>query len=504
MTAKAAIAFLESLRVPSGELAGKPVRLAKLQKRFITGALASGTSIACLSVARGSGKSVIAAGLGLGHLIGAFGKGEPMREVLLAATNAEQASIALRYAMALAQSLPDEIRAQLIFRRAPRAAIEFTGDGGQHFLRPIPAIGTSILGASPTLVIMDERAAWPDDAGQELEDSLLTGALKRGGRTVMISTSAAHDQAAFSRWLDEDQPGVYRQEHRPEPGLPADDRASLLIANPGSVEHIGPRIEDLEVAARRAIQRGGAALANFRNLSRNERVATEQRGVLIDVADWLRVEVAQLPPREGPCIIGLDLGGSSSMSAFAAFWPQSRRLEVLGCFPSDPDLATRGQRDHVGDRYQEMARRGELRVMGQRTVPIKEWISAVMAHVAGCPIAAITADRYKASELGEALDAAGVRSPIAWRGQGWRDGGEDVERFRRWVFDERVQVAESLLMRSALEGAVCLIDAAGNAKLAKGKATARIDPAAAAILAIAEASRQAGRTQKPARAPVWA
>lgn len=504
MTATAAIRFLESLRVPTGPLAGKPVRLAKFQRKFIRGALHRDTSIALLSVARGGGKSTVSAGLALGHLIGQIGKPEPAREVLIGATNAEQATIVLRYAQALAARLPDEVRERLTCAKAPRARIEFEDEHGSHVIKAVPAVGSSILGASPTLVICDERAAWPESSGQELEDALLSGALKRGGRSLMISTSAPHDQAASSRWLDEDQEGVYRQEHRPEPGLPADDLNSLKVANPGAVEGFGPKLEDLQAAARRAMKRGGPALASFRNLSRNERVAVENRGVLIAADDWLRIETDKLPPRSGPVVIGLDLGGSASMSAAAYVWPESGRFEALGWFPSEPDLVARGTRDHVGDLYAEMARRGELRTLGERTVPVSAWVAEVARHVEGQPIAAICADRFKASEFTEGLDAAAVRAPVHWRGFGWKDGAEDIERFRRWVFDQRLSVKPSLLMRSALEGAVTLTDPAGNAKLAKGKSTARIDPAAAAILAVAETARIMARPVRQVRGPVWA
>lgn len=493
--ARDAIAFLETLTVPTGPLSGRPLRLAGYQKRFITGALGKGISIACLSVARGNAKTALSSGLALGHLIGAFGRKEPAREVLVAATNSEQAMIALRYVQALAASLPDDIQKQLIFRRAPRSQVEFTGDGGGHLLKAVPAVGTSILGASPTLSILDERAAWRDDSGQELEDAILTGALKRGGRTLMISTSAADDNHPFSKWLDEPQQGVYAQNHMPEPGLPADDIDSLKIANPGWKDGIGPKIDDLQEAARRAIARGGPALASFKNLSRNERVSTENRAMLIDAEDWERVETSDLPPRSGPVVVGIDLGGSSSMSAAAFFWVETGRLEAVGSFPASPNLAARGVKDGVGDRYVEMARRGELTTIGDRTVPIKTWIGDVLRLVEGQNIACITCDRFKASELGEALQSAGVRIPVVWRGQGWRDGAEDVERFRRWVYDERISTPESLLMRSALEHAVTLIDAAGNAKLAKGKSNARIDAAAAAILAVAEGSRILGRLE---------
>lgn len=117
-------------------------------------------------------------------------------------------------------------------------------------------------------------------------------------------------------------------------------------------------------------------------------------------------------------------------------------------------------------------------------------------RVQGERVVAICADRYRQAEVQEAAQEAGVRCPFAWRGQGWKDGGEDVERFRRSVFDGRVSCASSLLMRSALSDAVCISDPAGNRKLAKARSTGRIDAAAAAVLAVAEGARQMARPER--------
>jgi phage terminase large subunit-like protein len=127
-----------------------------------------------------------------------------------------------------------------------------------------------------------------------------------------------------------------------------------------------------------------------------------------------------------------------------------------------------------------------------------------MDRVAGEPVAAIVADRYKQAELVEALTAAGIRAPVIWRGMGYRDGSEDIDRFRRACFDGKVAAAPSLLLRSAFADAVCLRDPANNVKLAKARSTGRIDPAAAAVLAVAEGARMTGRVARPVRAPVWA
>jgi hypothetical protein len=49
-----------------------------------------------------------------------------------------------------------------------------------------------------------------------------------------------------------------------------------------------------------------------------------------------------LPPRAGAVVIGVDLGGSASMTAAAFYWPETGRLECLGWFPSKPSLLHRG------------------------------------------------------------------------------------------------------------------------------------------------------------------
>jgi phage terminase large subunit-like protein len=235
----------------------------------------------------------------------------------------------------------------------------------------------------------------------------------------------------------------------------------------------------------------------------NQRISGEARDVLLRIDEWLVCETTDLPPRQGPCVIGIDLGGSASMSAAAFYWPETGRLECRGWFSSRPGLRDRGEADGVSGRYVEMAARSELSLLGEATVPIPTWLAEVMRHVQGEPIAAFCADRYKQSELGEALQQAGVRAPILWRGFGFKDGGEDWERFRRACFDGKVKASPSLLLRSAFSDAVVLRDPASNMKLAKARSRGRIDAASASVLAVAEGMRIAGRPQRSARA-VWA
>ncbi|GEP54180.1 terminase TerL endonuclease subunit [Reyranella soli] len=504
MNAAAAIAFLERLRVPEGPRAGQPLRLAPFQRQFVGGALSDDVSVAALSIGRGNAKTALSAGIGLGALLGKLGDGQPKREIVIGARTRDQGRIGWNFVEGLSRTLPTATRKALTFRRAPRLEIEFEGDGGGHVLRVIPADGKSALGGAPTLAILDERGHWERDKGDALEHALLSGLGKRGGKALIISTSAPDDAHPFSRWLDEETPGVYRQEHRPAPSLPADDLESLMLANPGAVAGIGASLEWLQAQARRAIARGGSTLTSFRLYNRNERVSGEARDVLLTVDEWLRCEAADAPPRTGPVVVGIDLGGSASMSAAAFYWPETGRLEVHGTFPSKPSLLDRGQADGVGNRYELMRDRGELATLGDQTVPVAGWLVEVLRHIEGQPIAAVCMDRYKQSELGEAIDKTGIRAPLVWRGQGFRDGGEDCERFRRACYDGRVRSRPSLLLRSAFADAVCLRDPANNLKLAKARSNGRIDPAAASVLAVAEGARMVGRAAKKPRQAVWA
>lgn len=483
-----AIRFLESLRIPEGPKAGEILKLAPFQKKFVHGALKSGVNIAVLSIGRGNAKTALSAGIALGALLGSWDS-QPRREIIIAARTRDQGRVAYDFVVGFIRGLAEETQAQITVRRSPRLEIEFAGDGGGHIIRVIAADGKSALGTAPTLVIMDERGHWQIDQGDALEAALISGLHKRGGRALIISTSAPDDAHPFSRWIDEPQEGVYVQEHRPASGLPADDRESLAIANPGSKYGIGADLKTLEREARRAIARGGSALTAFRLYNRNERVSDENRNVLLTVDEWLACETLEPPPRQGQVVIGIDLGGSASMSAAAFYWPETGRLETHGTFPSNPGLAARGQRDGVGDRYLEMNRRGELSTLGAQTVPIALWLEETVRRVEGEAIAAIIADRFKQAELGEAINAAGIRAPVVWRGTGWRDGNEDCERFQRCAYDGHIKSLPSLLLRSAFADAVVLRDPANNAKLAKGRSRGRIDAVQATVIAVAEGAR---------------
>ncbi|MGI9498625.1 MAG: hypothetical protein ACR2P3_01185 [Geminicoccaceae bacterium] len=85
------------------------------------------------------------------------------------------------------------------------------------------------------------------------------------------------------------------------------------------------------------------------------------REMLCTPTDWQRLIAGGLSAREGTVCIGDDLGGSSSMTVGALYWPLSGRLECFGAFGGNPRLGERRALDGCGDLYVEMELRGELR-----------------------------------------------------------------------------------------------------------------------------------------------
>ena len=111
--------------------------------------------------------------------------------------------------------------------------------------------------------------------------------------------------------------------------------------------------------------------------------------------------------------------------------------------------------------------RGELIVTPGRAVSVEALLLEALDRWSRP--AAIVADRYRETDLRQALDRAGFpQAAFTVRGMGFKDGAEDVRLFRRACLTERVAPGRSLLLRAALSEARTVADPAGNEKLAKG------------------------------------
>ena len=491
------VAYIEGLTIGQGRYAGQHVRLFPWEKRFLKGAFSQPDDAGC-SVARGNGKTTLVSAI-MASTVDVDGPlVQPMAESLLVASSFDQALINFRHILHFLKpsfekygtSSRGRFRVQDSANRATVADRE-TG----AMLRVLGSDPRRLHGAAPALLCLDEIAQWPHTQVDAMLAALTTSRGKiPNSRALWIGTRPKSETHPFAKAL---AGGLgYAQVHAAKPEDPKFQRRTWLTANPSL-----PWLPDLEATIRREAEqakRDAALLASFGALRLNLGTSDVVEAVLLDAATWRRIEGEA--ETDGSYVLGCDMGGASAMTAFAAYHPASFRLDAIAAFPSEPSLEERGLRDGVGRSYVEMAKRGELVQLGKHTVDMGAFLALALERW-GRP-RWIVADRYAEDRLREALDACKFPpAALEPRGMGFRDGAEDVDRFRRAVLRGEVRPPVSLLLRSAMAEARTVADPAGNEKLAKAtqggrRLRARDDACAAAILAVAEGTR---RRKQPRR-----
>ena len=477
--------YLGGLAVTQGVGLGGPLELFPWERRFVRGALRDGVETAALSVARGNGKSTLISALACAALDGPLAA--PRGETVVVASSFDQARIAFEHVLGfMSDKLADRKRWR-IQDSGNRASIENRETGTR--VRVLGSDPRRAHGLAPILVICDEPAQWENSTTDRMRAALETSLGKiAGARLIALGTRPADPQHWFEKMLAGG--ADYSQNHAARDNDPPFHARTWERANP-SLRYMPTLRAVIRRAAVKA-KRDPALLPAFQALRLNQGMHDVERAALLSAGLWESIEGDAQPV--GPCVWGVDLGGSAAMSAVCAYWPDTGRLVVLAAFPSTPTLSERGLRDGVGRLYGDMHGRDEVIVTGGRVVDVGDLLREALGRFG--PPDAVAADRWREGELKDGLDLAAVpTSAFVSRGQGFKDGGTDVRDFRRACLTGRVIPAVSLLMRSAMREAVTVADPAGNEKLAKNseggrRSRARDDAAAAAILAVAVGSRR--------------
>ena len=479
-------AYLETLTVTQGRRAGEGLTLLPWQRKFVAGAFAPGVGTAALSVARGNGKSTLVAGIAAAALAGPLAV--PRGETVIVASSFAQACIAFDHVCHFMGAALRDRKRYRFWSTGQLAKIEDKETGAS--VRALGSDPKRAHGLAPVLILCDEPAQWPSSSGDRMLSALRTSLGKQpNARLIALGTRPASHEHWFAKMLA--GTADFAQAHAAAEDDPPFQRRTWAKANP-SLDFM----PDLEAAIRTEAghaKSDPSVLHEFRALRLNGGTSEVAEAVLIEAGTWSKIEGDA--DRAGPLVWGCDLGTSAAMSAIAAYWPDTGRLETVAAFPVEPPLAERGLRDGVGGLYVETLARGELIQTGQRAVDLDGLLIEALTRF-GRP-KMIAADRWREAELRDALDKAGVPpAALEIRGMGWRDGAEDVRGFRRAVLEGKVTPKPTKLLRYALAEARVLMDPAGNAKLAKRaeggrRSTARDDAAAAAILAVAAGARRA-------------
>lgn len=502
------IKWMETLVVSEGELVGQNFTMWPFQRRFIRGFMKNTES--ALTMGRGSGKTTLCAAIAAAVIDGplAIQRGQ----VAVIAATVDQGAILFRHLLWLLGPRLNDVHTWRVVDNSGGKMIIERRDTGSH-VRVYGSNPASAHGLAPQVALLDEPAKWREAWSAKMYAAIVTALGKQPhSRLIALGT---RPERGTGHWFSElleggAEAGVYVQSHwardDDDDKWPVFAMRSIRAANPMFDHNPSLRAEILRHRDKARL-RGGDSMAQWNSLRLNRgtpEVAGRSR--IVSLSAWAACVTEEPPLAEGPVCIGVDLGGSSSMTAAALYWPQTGLLRCVGAFPSDPPLDERGSNDGVGERYVRMHRRGEIAVFPGKVTPVAAFLMQLFRMLESQRVIKLVADRYRKAEGEQAFAEAGIHLvevehernaelaahegwPVFWRPVGaGPDGAMDVRAFQAEALESHLGMAPTLMMESAVaESLIVFIN--GNPKLEKSRHTSRIDALQAAVLAVGAGRR---------------
>jgi phage terminase large subunit-like protein len=488
------IAFIESLVITAGKLAGQPFTLRVWQRRIIERIYATrpdGTRpirTAVLSFGRKNGKTALAAGLALCHLAGP--EAEARGEVYSAANDRFQAGKIFNEMVAMIDAHP-HLRGRINVKAFSK---ELSDERTGSVYAALSSDAGTKMGLSPSCVIYDE---FGQSSSRDLYDALDTAMGAREDPLMMvISTQAATETAPLSTLIDY---GL-----QVESGAVEDPSFALFLyaapveADPWAEETwtlANPALGDfcsLEEVRRQASQarRMPSKEPAFRNLILNQRISGERQ--FVSAREWMACaaipDAGELHGAE--CYAGLDLSAVRDLTALVLAFPRADgHVDVLPFFwlPGDA-LAEREDEDKVP--YQAWARAGQLLTTPGATID-PAFIAAKIADLAGLyDLRGIAFDRWRIDTLKPQLAERGVTVELSAHGQGFKDMAPAVDQLERMIAERRLRHGAHPVLTMCAANTVATADPANNRKLDKARSRGRIDGMVALAMALGAASKR--------------
>lgn len=483
------IAFLESLPITKGILAGRQMRLLPGQRKFIEDVYGDVTKdgrrrvrIAIRSAPRGSGKTGLASGLALCHLLGP--ESEMRGEIYSCAYSKQQAALVFAEMRAIIEAVP-EFEARVNVQRYGKILEVMSGDGVGSTYESLSADDKRSMGLAPSLWIFDEFAQSPNS---DLLNNLRTAMGKRRESLgVIISTQAANDQHPLSQMIDDALLGVDPSVYLQLAAAPADadiyDEKVWFACN----EALG-KFLDLDEFRSQAAQakRLPSFRAKFCNLRLNMRIDANVQ--YISDADWMScaapLDMSELVGK--PCHAGLDLSQTTDMSALVLYWPHNGAVLPFFWLP-DEGLLDRDRKE--GGHYRRWRDAGLLETTPGRAINFRAIIKRLAEINVQYDLKAVAYDRAFINTFKVQCAELAVELPLMEFGQGYISMAQPVQLLEAAVLDKQLCHGGHPILRWQISNVAIEMDPAGNRKPSKKRATGHIDGVVAALMAMGSASR---------------
>lgn len=485
------IAFAHSLVVPAGKFVGEPLRLRPFQINFIRDVYnprhADGRRKrrqAILSIARRGGKTLLAALLILVHLVGPAKRQNST--MVSAATTRKQASIVYRFVEQMVRVNP-ALRKKLKVISSTKHIVHRT-DGSTY--SAISAEAGGQYGEGLDFVCYDELA---QAKGPTLYNALMTSLGSQVEPLMMvISTQAPANDHILSELIDygiKVRDGEFEDDTFTVHLYAASDNAKLtdevewLKANPALGDYRD--VDELRSTMLRATK-VPAQEASVRNLYLNQRV--QAKAPFLTQAIWALGEgpVDESLLHDGrPVYGGLDLSARIDLSALVLAAKDNAGIVHLFCRIWTPDdtLDERALRDRAP--YRTWAE-NEFLIPVPGSALDYDFIAADIGELAGViGMGRIAYDRWRIDVLKQALFRKGIMINLMPHGQGFKDMAPAIDVFEELAIAGRLRHGNHPVLRWAISNSIIQQDAARNRKIVKAKSFGRIDPAIAAVMAVA-------------------
>lgn len=489
--------FPDVLRLNGGEFEGKPFELEPWQA-FIVGSLfgwvdAYGSrryQVAYLEIGKGSGKSPLAAGIGLHMLVA---DREPRAEVYAAATKKDQAMILFRDAVAMVDLSP-ELNGLLARTGGNQHTWNLAHLESGSFFRAISS-DDGQSGPRPHCALIDEIHEHKND---DVVEMMRAGFKGRRQPLLLMITNSGWDQTSIcwtqhqygeriaTNQIEDDRYFSFicsLDEH----DEPFEDESCWLKANPNLGVSIQPQYLRDQVREAKGMP---SKESRVRRLNFCQWVEADDPFITRAVWELNAGEPDMEVFARHPVYVGLDLSSRTDLTS--AVFSATDDAGIVHAFPvfwtPEQGLRDRAKKDRAP--YDVWVREGKLLTTPGASVDYDFVADAIMQRAADWDIAKIAFDRWRIDIFKAALRRLSVSENflddrLVEFGQGFKDMAPALDEAESLLLNGKIRHGAHPVLTMCASNATISKDPAGGRKLNKVKSSGRIDGMVALVMSLA-------------------
>lgn len=487
--------YRDILKLNGGDFEGRPFELLPWQK-FVVGSIfgwkgADGYRrfrVVYVETAKGSGKSPLAAGVGMKGLVA---DGEPRAEIYSAATKKDQAMILFRDAVAMYDQSP-ELEKRLTKSGTGEKAWNLAYLQTGSFFRPISS-DDGQSGPRPHVALVDE---YHEHKTATVLEMLRAGTKSRRQALIFVITNAGASRKSPCWNLHEYAAKVASGELVDDAFFPyicALDEGDDPFESEDCWPKANPSLQDADLPGYKYIRE---QVTEAKGMPSKEALVrrlnfcqwTDAESPWISYEVWkgaqLDYDVESLRGRRAVC--ALDLASTTDLTGLVFLVQPVEPGEPWKLVPyawlPDADLARRSQQDMVP--YVDWKAEGLLETTPGRAISKRIILQKLSAMCDFFEITLCGYDRWRIEDLQQMASDDGISlPPMEAFGQGYKDMSPAIEQFETMLLNGELAHNGHKVLTMCAGNAVTVQDGTGSRKLDKEKATGRIDLIVAAVMA---------------------